>query len=184
MRVIAGSARRMRLLTPDGEATRPTQDRIKETLFNVIQNEVPGCVFVDVCCGSGGIGIEALSRGAKKAYFIENAREPLKLLNQNLEATHLADRAAVIKGDAVAAVSSIRDEADIIYIDPPYASSLYEEVLQVLSCRDLVTEYTLIIAEAPEEKDFSFAEELGFRIEREKSYKHNKHVFMRREDVK
>lgn len=183
MRVIAGSARRMRLNTPTGEATRPTQDRIKETLFNVIQNEIPGCVFVDICCGSGGIGIEALSRGARKAYFLENAREPLKYLQQNLEATHLSDRAAVLKGDAVAALNSIKDEADVIYIDPPYASPLYEELLSALSGKGFVTKYTLIIAEADADKDFAFVEELGFRVEKEKNYKHNKHVFIRREDA-
>ena len=73
MRVIAGSARRLKLVTPEGNDTRPTQDRIKETLFNMIQLQVPGSVFIDLYAGSGGIGIEALSRGAKKAYFIDNA---------------------------------------------------------------------------------------------------------------
>ena len=77
MRVIAGSARRLKLVTPEGNDTRPTQDRIKETLFNIIQIEVPGSVFIDLFSGSGGIGIEALSRGAKKAYFIENAAKEL-----------------------------------------------------------------------------------------------------------
>ncbi|MBO5999738.1 MAG: RsmD family RNA methyltransferase, partial [Lachnospiraceae bacterium] len=80
MRVIAGSARRQLLKTPDGLKTRPTQDRIKETLFNIIQNEVPGSVFCDFCCGGGGIGIEALSRGAQRAYFIENDKDALSCL--------------------------------------------------------------------------------------------------------
>ena len=79
MRVIAGSARRLKLVTPEGNDTRPTQDRIKETLFNIIQIEVPGSVFIDLFSGSGGIGIEALSRGAKKAYFIENAAMPINV---------------------------------------------------------------------------------------------------------
>ena len=182
MRVIAGTARRIPLETPSGEATRPTQDRIKETLFNVIQNGVPGCVFVDVCCGSGGIGIEALSRGARKAFFLENGREPLKLLAKNLEKTRLAESAVIMKGDAPVQLRNIREEMDIVYLDPPYASDIYEEALQVLSGSDMVTQYTSIIAEASAEMDFSFAEEMGFIIEKEKNYKHNKHVFLRRSE--
>ena len=75
MRVIAGSARRLKLVAPYGFDTRPTQDIIKETLFNIIQADVPGSIFLDLCAGSGAIGIEALSRGAKRAYFVENGRE-------------------------------------------------------------------------------------------------------------
>ena len=84
MRVIAGSARRLLLVTPEGMDTRPTQDKIKETLFNILQMDVPGSVFLDICAGSGGIGIEALSRGAKRAYFIENGRAAVSCILKNL----------------------------------------------------------------------------------------------------
>ena len=97
MRVIAGSARRLRLITPDGNDTRPTQDRIKETLFNMIQNQVPGAVFIDLFAGSGGIGIEALSRGASRAYFIENAANAYKCILQNLKTTHFEEVSTVLK---------------------------------------------------------------------------------------
>ena len=88
MRVIAGTARRMLLKTPAGEETRPTQDIIKETLFNIIQFELEGCVFADICAGSGGIGIEALSRGAARAYFVENGRAAIACIQENLHKTH------------------------------------------------------------------------------------------------
>ena len=116
MRVIAGTARSLPLKTPDGPDTRPTTDRIKETLFNMLQTDIPGAVFVDLFSGSGGIGIEALSRGASKAYFVENAPKALSCIEQNLVFTKFADRAIVIKQDAVSALHSIFEkEADIIF---------------------------------------------------------------------
>lgn len=179
MRVISGTARRLRLVTPEGDETRPTQDRIKETLFNMIQNEVPGAVFVDICAGSGGIGIEALSRGAVRAYFIENSIRPYKCLVENLHTTRLEDRATVLRSDVLVALRSIRESAvDLIYFDPPYASGLYEPVLALLSALPYVTMETTLIVESEDDMDFSFAEDLGFEILREKSYKHNKHIFL------
>ena len=180
MRVIAGSARRLKLVAPPGNDTRPTQDIIKETLFNIIQNEVPGSVFVDLFAGSGAIGIEALSRGAAKAYFAENASAPLKCLLQNLETTRLSGQAVVLKNDGVQALSRIREEAvDIVYMDPPYDAGYYEPVFCALSRMPYVTPYTLVIAECDVRADFSFAERAGFVITKEKCYKNNKHVFCR-----
>ena len=181
MRVIAGSARRLLLKTPKGDETRPTQDRIKETLFNILQNFVPGAVFIDLYCGSGGIGIEALSRGAKRCYFAENAQEAYNCLIENLHTTHLEPKARVLKTDAVNALHAIREEeADIIFLDPPYESAQYERVLQALYTQPYVTQYTMIIAEAQLKEDFSFAYALGYEITREKGYKNNKHVFLRK----
>ena len=101
MRVIAGSARRMVLKSLDGTDTRPTLDRYKETLFNTIQTYVPDSFFIDVCAGTGAIGIEALSRGADRAVFIENNRKAISVIEENLQRTHLADRAEVLTADAV-----------------------------------------------------------------------------------
>ena len=181
MRVIAGSARRLLLKTPKGNDTRPTADRIKETLFNILQNDVPGAVFVDLYCGSGGIGIEALSRGARRCYFAENGQEAYNCLLENLHTTHLEPKARVFKQDAVMALHSIKEEeADIIFFDPPYEGGQYERILQALSMQPYVTQYTMLIAEASLEEDFSFAEQFGFEITREKGYKNNKHVFLRK----
>jgi 16S rRNA (guanine966-N2)-methyltransferase len=181
MRVIAGSARRLRLVTPEGNDTRPTQDRIKETLFNMIQNQVPGAVFVDLFAGSGGIGIEALSRGAKKAYFIENSGDACKCIAQNLKTTHFEEVGTILKQDVVLGLRNIREkEADIIFIDPPYHGEQYERVIAQLSQTDYVTDNTMIIVECAGDYDFSFAEGYGFEVRREKNYKTNKHVFLSR----
>ena len=183
MRVIAGSARRLRLVTPDGNDTRPTQDRIKETLFNMIQNDVPGAVFMDLFAGSGGIGIEALSRGAKRAYFIENAQNAYKCILQNLKTTRFEEVSTVLKQDVVLGLRNVHEEeVDIIFIDPPYHGELYERTLSQLSQMSYVTANTMIIVESAEDMDFSFAEQYGFEVRREKNYKSNKHVFLYRKE--
>ncbi len=180
MRVIAGSARRLRLKTPEGTNTRPTTDRIKETLFNILQPHVEGCVFLDLFSGSGGIGIEALSRGAKKAYFVEHNREAAKLIRENLEFTRLSQGAVVLQQDVFSALGSIREKADLIFMDPPYGQGMEKQVLARLFREAFVTNDTLIMIEAALPTDFSFVEELGFTLIREKRYKTNKHMFLRR----
>ena len=163
MRVIAGEARSLPLKTPQGLDTRPTTDRIKETLFNMLQPYLPCSVFIDLCSGSGGIGIEAISRGARHAYFVENGREPAKCIAENLHFTKFEDRATLLKQDVVSALSSIHEkEADVIFMDPPYQSGLEEPVLAALSRMPYVTDETLIVIEATLDRDFSFAEEYGF----------------------
>jgi 16S rRNA (guanine966-N2)-methyltransferase len=184
MRVIAGTARRLRLVTPEGNDTRPTQDRIKETLFNMIQNQVPGAVFIDLFAGSGGIGIEALSRGAVRAIFVENNVNAYKCILENLKTTHFEEQATVLKQDVVLGLRSIKEkEADIIFIDPPYHGELYERTLSQLSEMNYVTANTMIIVEADLNLDFSFAENYGFEVRREKEYKTNKHVFLYRKEA-
>ncbi len=180
MRVIAGSARRLRLKTPAGMETRPTTDRIKETLFNILQPHIEGCVFLDLFSGSGGIGIEALSRGAKKAYFVEHNREAVKLIRENLEFTGLSQGAVVLQQDIFSALDSIREEADLIFMDPPYGQGTEKQVLARLFREPFVTDDTIIIIEAALQTDFSFVKELGFTLIREKQYKTNKHMFLRR----
>ena len=181
MRVIAGTARSLPLKTPAGMDTRPTQDRIKETLFNVLQNDVPGAVFVDLFSGSGGIGIEALSRGARKAYFVDNSPKSLACIQENLVFTKLADKSIILKQDVVTALTSIFEkEVDIIFMDPPYDNGHEERVLAVLQGVRYVTEDTLIIVEASLRKNMEYAEDFGFEIIKEKKYKTNKHIFLKR----
>lgn len=180
MRVIAGKARSLRLAAPRGQETRPTTDRIKETLFNILQPYLADSVFVDLFSGSGGIGIEALSRGAKRAWFIENAAEPWSCILRNIESTGMKDRAFPLRRDVLLALPMIREEeADIIFMDPPYGMGLERKVLSALKDRAYVSRHTLIIVEALRNADFSFAEEMGYEIRREKNYQTNKHVFLR-----
>lgn len=182
MRVIAGTARRLLLKSPEGLDTRPTTDRIKETLFNMLMPYLPDAVFVDLFSGSGGIGIEALSRGARKAYFIENNAKAVACITGNIEHTHLADKSVVLRQDVFAALrGSIRENADIIFLDPPYGQEkVYQNVLELLRDAAYVNGETLIVAEAPDGESFEYAEKLGFAIEKEKKYKTNKHVFLRK----
>lgn len=181
MRVIAGTARSLPLKAPEGMETRPTQDRIKETLFNILQMDIPECVFVDLFAGSGGIGIEALSRGARKAYFIDNGALPNMCINENLKFTRLADKAVVFKQDVNAALYNIYEKhVDIIFMDPPYNNDYEKSVLMHLNNVKYCDEETLIIIEADLNTDFSYVEEMGFELEREKKYKTNKHVFLRK----
>lgn len=181
MRVIAGTARSLPLKTPEGLDTRPTTDRIKETLFNMLQTKVGGSVFVDLFSGSGGIGIEALSRGANKAYFVEYDKKALACIKENLNFTKFNDRAMVINADVCSAIDRITEEADIIFMDPPYESGLDVAALRMLKNAVCVTEDTLIIVEAALDRDLSEFEECGFEVSKEKKYKTNKHVFLYKE---
>ena len=181
MRVIAGTARSLILKAPMGDGTRPTTDRIKETLFNMLQSDVPGSVFVDLFAGSGGIGIEALSRGAKHAYFAENAKEALACIDYNIKHTKFTEESTVLKQDAVTALSfSIKEKADIIFCDAPYDKGYDRMVLETALRSNCVTEDTLIIIEELKDTDFSYALDLGYEIIKEKIYKSNKHVFLRK----
>lgn len=181
MRVIAGTARSMPLVTPRGDGTRPTTDRIKETLFNILQCDVPGAVFCDFFAGSGAIGIEALSRGAKHAYFVDNNKEAIECIKKNVNFTKLADSSTIIAKDVRDALFEIRERADIIFMDPPYSQGLEFDIMQMLKNSKCIDEDTLIIIEADINNDLSDIESLGFKITREKCYKTNKHVFFRME---
>ena len=181
MRVIAGTARRLLLKTPEGLDTRPTTDRIKETLFNMLMPYLPDAVFVDLFSGSGGIGIEALSRGARKAYFVENNQKAIACITDNIEHTHLTDKSVVLKQDVFAALrGSIKDTADLIFLDPPYNQDYDKRVLALLQDASYVSKDTLIIIEAALETSFAYASEMGFDVTKEKRYKTNKHVFLQK----
>lgn len=178
MRVIAGKCKSLNLITPKGDNTRPTQDRIKETLFNILMPYLPYSTFIDIFAGSGGMGIEALSRGASKAFFIDNNKEALRCIETNLEFTRLKQSANVLRGDFANCLSMINIEhADIIFADPPYNGGFEERLFEVLGTMQYVDEDTIIVLEAAIDKNFSFD---NFEIVRVKEYKTNKHIFLRR----
>jgi 16S rRNA (guanine966-N2)-methyltransferase len=153
MRVIAGSARGTRLVAPRGMLTRPTADRVKEALFSIIHSRyrLDGAHVLDICAGTGGFGIEALSRGAASCCFIEKNREALKYLKQNLLATHCAERATLLEMDLLKALPLLAGRGSrytIIFFDPPYASELYTTVTNKLSSLGLLAPEGLFIAES------------------------------------
>lgn len=180
MRVIAGKAKRLQLKTPQGLETRPTTDRIKETLFNMIQDEIYDVCFLDLFSGSGGIGIEALSRGARRACFVEQSRGAVDIIKENLHFTHLEEQAEVLHCTATAALKMLRGKEcfDIVFMDPPYGRGLETEVLHNPVFYEILQDKALIIVEADLDTELSEVEIPGFRILREKIYKTNKHIFL------
>ena len=185
MQVIAGKARRLLLKTIPGTDTRPTQDRIKETLFNILQRDVPGCRFLDLFAGTGAIGIEALSRGAQRAVFVDNSRKAVVCIRENLAHTHMETEATVMDTDALAAIRRLSLQGarfDIIFLDPPYDAGLEMPVLRALDASGILAVNGLIIVEARVGKTLEGLEETGFVITREKEYKNNKHIFLKRKE--
>lgn len=182
MRVIAGSRRHLILKTVPGMAVRPTQDRTKETLFNILNPYLADCSFLDLFSGSGAIGIEALSRGAKDVVMVEQSADSLACIKENLKNTKFTEEARLLAMDVLRAVPQLeaeKKEFDIIFMDPPYDMELEKQVLTRLAGSCLVSEQTWIVVEASLQTDFSYLEELGFELFREKKYKNNQHVFIR-----
>lgn len=157
MRVIAGIAKGRRLKAPAGRKVRPTADRVKEALFSVLEDRVKGSRVLDLYAGAGGLGIEAISRGAAKAVMVESSPAALAAIAANLEITGFSERARVIKGRAEAAVRSILEKGssfDLIFMDPPYkiSGSELERIFDSLIKRDLVTSRSLLILESSSRK--------------------------------
>ncbi|SER62419.1 16S rRNA (guanine(966)-N(2))-methyltransferase RsmD [Lachnobacterium bovis] len=182
MRVIAGTARRLPLKAPYGMNTRPTSDQIKETLFNMLQAEVPSAYFLDLFAGSGQIGIEALSRGASYCVFVENNRKAQECIEENIKFTKFDKTASLIKSDAISALRMAENKYkfDIIFMDPPYNNEYEKEILEYLSNSSVLKDDTLIIIEASVETVFDYLDELGYELVKYKKYKSNAHVFVRK----
>ena len=183
MRVIAGTAKRLQLKTVDGFDTRPTTDRIKETLFNMISEYLADSSFLDLFSGSGAIGIEALSRGAACACFVEQSKKAMDCVRENLAYTKLADKASLYEMDVIGALKILESKQtfDYIFMDPPYNQLLEKKALQYLSTSNLLSEDGIVIVEASLETEFSYVTEFGFSIIKEKEYKTNKHIFLEKE---
>lgn len=181
MRVIAGTAKRLQSKTVKGDNTRPTTDRIKETLFNMLQNDIEGCRFLDLFSGSGAIGIEALSRGAKEAVFVENNKEAINCIKENLIFTKLVNSGIVMSYDVMTAISMLEGrnaKFDIVFMDPPYNKEIEKEVLDRLKQSEIIDSDTMIIVEASLNTSFSYLRDMGYELFKEKKYKTNKHMFI------
>ena len=182
MRVIAGKARRLPLIAPEGKDTRPTTDRIKETLFNILQEDVPGCEFLDLFSGSGGIGIEALSRGARHATFVEFGKEALSCIRANLHKTRLAEQATVLPVEVTYAISKLEKQGqvfDIIYADPPYRKGFEAKILSILATSTIIQPGSLVILESSLETVPDYVDKTVYELFKIKEYKTNQHLFLR-----
>ena len=182
MRIIAGSARSLPLRAPEGFDTRPTSDQIKETLFNMLQYDIPGCYFLDLFAGSGQMGLESLSRGGEYAVFVENNRKAAKCIEDNINFTKFDKVSRLVVSDVVTALYTLEGKYkfDIVFMDPPYNKELEKGALEYLSTSSLLKEDSIIIVEASTETNFDYVEELGFEITKYKKYKTNVHVFLRK----
>ncbi len=147
MRVITGSARGRRLEALEGEDVRPTTDRIKEAVFSIIQFETEGRSFLDLFAGSGQMGIEALSRGADKAYFVDNSKKSVDIVRRNLQRTGLEENAKVFSMDFQSFLAINTAKFDIVFLDPPYRTGVLQKALELSAQR--VKDTGIIIAENP-----------------------------------
>ena len=171
MRVITGKARGINLKTPEGLQTRPTADRVKEALFSSIQFDIPGTRVLDLFGGTGQLGIEALSRGAKSATFVDASNTACNLIRENLKRTRLQEESRVICSDYLAFLGRCSEKYDIIFLDPPYAEVFLENALNRITEIDILQSGGIIITERPLEKELSM-DFPGYS--RSKDYKYGK----------
>ena len=169
MRVITGKARGVQLKTPEGMTTRPTTDRVKEALFSIIQFEIPGAKVLDLFGGTGQLGIEALSRGAKSAVFVDAGEPACRLIRENLKRTRLEADARVVRSDYLTYLKNCRETFQIILLDPPYAEVFLENALKCITEIDILQSGGIIVAERPLGKELPWEFE-GFT--RSKDYKY------------
>ena len=171
MRVIAGKAKGIQLNTPEGMLTRPTTDRVKEALFSIIQFELPGARVLDLFGGTGQLGIEALSRGASNAVFVDSRREACQLIRSNLKKTHLEDQATVVQSDYMEYLNRSTGLFQIVLLDPPYMEVFLENAIKKITEIDILQSGGIIVAERP------FGKELPWEFEgftRSRDYKYGK----------
>ena len=171
MRVITGKARGIQLKTPEGLQTRPTADRVKEACFSIIQFDIPGAKVLDLFGGTGQLGIEALSRGAQSAVFVDAGSKACALIRENLKRTKMEQQGSVICSDYLDYLKRSREKFDIIFLDPPYAEVYLENSLNLITQIDILQTNGIIVTERPLGKDLPFEFE-GFT--RSKDYKYGK----------
>ena len=171
MRVITGKARGVQLKTPEGMLTRPTADRVKEALFSIINFDLPGAAVLDLFGGTGQLGIEALSRGAKTAVFVDAREEACRIIRENLKRTKLEGQGRVVRSDYLDYLRRSREKFDIILLDPPYAEVFLENALKCITEIDILQSGGIIVAERPVEKALPFEFE-GYS--RSRDYKYGK----------
>ncbi len=171
MRVITGKARGVQLKTPEGLQTRPTTDRVKEALFSIIHFDIPGARVLDLFGGTGQLGIEALSRGAKCAVFVDAAEKPCALIRENLKRCKLEQEGKVIRADYMDYLNRCREKFDIVFLDPPYAEVFLENTLKKLTEIDILESGGIIVAERPVDKELPW-DFPGFT--RSKDYRYGK----------
>ncbi len=180
MRVITGKARGVQLKTPEGMLTRPTTDKVKEACFSILQFDIPGTAVLDLFGGTGQLGIEALSRGANRAVFVDAREDACKLIRENLRRTKLDAQARVLRSDYLAYLDRCRDKFDIIFLDPPYAEVFLENALNRITEIDILHSGGIIVTERPLGKELPW-EVAGYTRSRDYKYGQTLLTFYRKE---
>ena len=152
MRIISGKARGTKLYTLEGLSTRPTLDRVKESVFNIIQSKITDSVVLDLFSGSGAIGLEFASRGAKKVILCDNSKDAIKIIKKNIEKTHLEEKVELYNTDFKEVLLTISEKIDIVYLDPPYKTDYIKQAIEILLKSKYISENTLFIAETDEKE--------------------------------
>ena len=171
MRVITGKARGIQLKTPDGMLTRPTADRVKEALFSIINFDIPNAAVLDLFGGTGQLGIEALSRGAKRGVFVDAREEACRLIRENLRRTKLTQESVVVRSDYMQFLNRCTERFSIIFLDPPYAETYLENAIKRIAEIDILQTDGIIVAERPVGKELPWEFD-GYQ--RSKDYKYGK----------
>lgn len=171
VRVISGSARGLKLNTPGDDRVRPTTDRVKESMFNIVQDWVYDSQVLDLFAGSGALGIEALSRGASQAVFCDNSLDSIKIIKSNIEKARVVDRSQIVSGDykrCLRDMEAKNQSFDMIFVDPPYYKGLFEEVLDTISACKILKKDGIVIVEHDAKKPIGQVE--GLEVYKEKKY--------------
>lgn len=171
MRVISGTARGRRLKELPGMDTRPTTDKVKESLFNIVQFDIEGRRVLDLFGGTGQLGIEALSRGAVGCTFVDQSRQAAAIIKENLQTTGFADKARVQQGDAMAFLTGCREKFDLIFLDPPYHTQLLENCIFAVGKFDILAEHGIMVCESA---DSAQLPELVAPYEKGREYRYGK----------
>ena len=178
LRVISGSARGKKLLCVNGNDIRPTLDRVKESVFNMIAFDIPDSIVLDLFSGSGALGIEALSRGAASCTFVDNFKDSIFVTKKNLESTHLDSLSEILNSDSIDFLDKCKKKFDIIFIDPPYKTELYQKSLEKIKENNLLNDNGFIVLEYDTEITPSF-DFCGFKVFKEKKYGRVKILLMK-----
>lgn len=153
MRIIGGKAKGTKLYTLEGKNTRPTLDRVRESLFNILQQYIQDSIFLDLFSGSGACGIEAVSRGAKQAILCDNSKQAIQIIKKNIEKTHMKEQIKLYQMDFKELLKNqIKETIDIVFIDPPYQTKFAYEAVKIILENRLVKEESIIIIETDQEK--------------------------------
>mgnify|MGYP001625229437 FL=1 len=181
MRIISGKARGTKLYTLEGLQTRPTLDRVKESLFNIIQARIVDSIFLDLFAGSGAIGLEAVSRGATKAILCDNSEKAIEIIKTNTKKTHTEDKVKIYKMQYDRLLKSLKEKVDIIYIDPPYDSKLASNAVKLILEGDILKPDTIMIIETDQKgRILEELSEVNVEVIDERKYGRAQLIFLRK----